>query len=172
MIKKQTRDINLAKSLGYEGERLVELFFKLKNHKVLLSDNPYDEEKDMQIDGVNSEVKTQITYRNARPYGDSDNTEPAFTVNVEANGRVYRNQKHKCMTVKRLIFVKRPDPMDPVIRIYEAPPPESRKCYVKPNKWDGRLVALFLLKDLTELGVIEDQDLIKRFWDDGYAYTN
>jgi len=166
------RDGNLARHLGHEGESLLEAFFKSKNHKVILSSDPYDSKKDMLVDDVELEQKTQVVYKNAKPFGEKGPSKPAFSVNVNDHGRVYHNQKLKCMTVARLVFVKRPDPSDPVIRIYEAPPPDSRKCYEVINIKDGRKVALFLLKDLTEIGSIEDKKLVKKFWDDYYDYRD
>jgi hypothetical protein len=166
------RDGNLARHLGHEGESLLEAFFKSKNHEVILSSDPYDSEKDMLVDGIELEQKTQILFRFSKPFGNKGPSKPAFSVNVNDHGRVYHNQKFKCMTVARLVFVKRPDPMDPVIRIYEAPPPESRKCYEVINEKDHRKVALFLLEDLTEIGSIKDKELVKKFWDDGYDYRD
>lgn len=159
-------------NLGKQGELLVGNFFKDLGCVVKLSDNPYDMKKDLIVDGIFVEVKTQTIYR-LFPLGNGVKV-PAFTVDIEtAGGKIYHNQLKKCMTVERLIFVARSTPNDkePAVIIYEAAPVESRKYYEHRNKKDGRLVAGFLISDMKEIGRITANSTVgKHSGDDVVEY--
>ena len=162
--------------IGKQGELLVGNFFKDLGCVVELSDNPYDMKKDLIVDGVFVEVKTQTIYR-LFPLENGMKV-PAFTVDIEtAYGKIYHNQLKKCMSVERLIFVARSTPNDkePAVIIYEAAPVESRKYYEHRNKKDGRLVAGFLISDMKEIGRItvnstvgnyRGRDIVEYFMDE------
>jgi hypothetical protein len=143
------------KNLGKQGELLVGNFFKDLGCVVKLSESSYDMKKDLIINGVFVEVKTQTIYRKF-PLGNGVFV-PAFTVDIEtAYGKIYHNQLKKCMSVERLIFVARSTSADkePAVIIYEAAPVEYRKYYEHRNEKDGRLVAGFLISDMTEIARI------------------
>ena len=151
--------------LGRDGELLVAAYYEQTGHIVSKSSDEYDAVKDMTIDGIETEVKTQTLYRSFTSIGNT--IQPAFTVDIAAdNGRVYSNQLNKCMNVEKLIFVKRSSSNDPFVRIYEAPKLGQRKFSVNKNKHDGRYVAGFLLKDMTEIAVIDKPHIVKHFMDE------
>ena len=141
------------KEIGKQGEYLILNYFKDKGCNAVLSSCDYDEEKDLVVDGVKVEMKTQTIYRMfPMPNG---SRAPAFTVDIEtAYGKKYRNQLNKCKNVERLIFVARPSKRDQVIRIYEAQPVEKRRYHVHRNAKDGRKVAGFMISDMTEIGTV------------------
>lgn len=164
------------KNMGKMGELIVSDFFKDLGCVVELSEDPYDMKKDLIINGMFVEVKTQTIYRNF-PLANGMKV-PAFTVDIEtAYGKIYHNQLKKCMTVERLIFVARSTLADkePAVIIYEAAPVESRKYYKHRNKKDGRLVAGFLISDMKEIGRItvnstvgnrNGRDIVEYFMDE------
>ena len=94
--------------LGLIGEKIVAHYFG-----GILSENKFDEEKDMTLpDGSYAEVKTQIRW----------NLEHSFTV----SSTVTENNIKKCVNVDRLFFVE--PGRNKVIRIYEC---TDRKYKVK-----------------------------------------
>jgi len=64
------------------------------------------------------------------------------------------------------MFIKRPSNDDPVIRIYEAPPLGKRYFELVRNRKDNRIVAGIYINTLNQLGVIEDEHLVKTFMED------
>lgn len=150
-----------ARNLGYDGEDVVCDYFSDLGHSVIKSINPYDEEKDLTIDGVITEVKTQVPYR---IFG--TRRQPAFTIPISGDYAVRRNQLNKCMNTERLIFVRRPEHQDPTIKLYEAPAWGSRFFEVVQNTKDNRIVAGFYIADMKLLTVIKDQDLVERFMEE------
>lgn len=162
--------------IGRQGELLVANFFKSCGCIVQLSENKYDMKKDILVNNVCMEIKTQTIYRNFPLEG--GRKVPAFTVDIEtAYGKIYHNQLKKCMSVERLIFVARSsrDDEEPCVIIYEAAPIGSRKYYEHRNKKDGRLVAGFLISEMTEVvritadtmvGKYSGKDIIEYFMDE------
>ena len=151
--------------IGRDGELLVMAYYEQTGHVVKKSLDEYDAVKDMTIDGMETEVKTQTLYRAFTSIGNA--IQPAFTVDIAADsGKVYSNQLNKCMNVEKLVFVRRSSFEDPFVRIYEAPKLGERKFSVNKNKHDGRYVAGFLLKDMTEIGVIDKPHIVKHFMDE------
>lgn len=156
--------------LGRDGELLVAAYYKQTGHVVKKSKDEYDAVKDMTIDGMETEIKTQTLYRNFTSIGNV--VQPAFTVDIAAdNGKVYSNQLNKCMNVEKLIFVKRSSVEDLFVRIYEAPKLGERKFSVIKNKRDGRYVAGFLLKDMIEIAAIDKPHIVKHFMDEYRSNT-
>lgn len=148
-----------AKNLGLKGEDVLLDFFA--NEQAVKSDDRYDMIKDLIVNGTDVEVKTQVPYRY---FGTSKS--PAFTIAVGDNYKISSNQLNKCMNVTRLMFIKRPSNDDPVIRIYEAPPLGKRYFELVRNRKDNRIVAGIYINTLTQLGVIEDEHLVKTFMED------
>ena len=146
--------------LGFTGEDLVAKLLMEQGRTVVKSSDRYDAEKDLTADGKYVEIKTQVPYRF---FG--TRKQPAFTVPIVCES-VRRNQLNKCMNVDLLIFVKRPDSSDPVIRIYEAPPIGHRTFEIIQNKKDHRYVAGFYISTMTELGVITDPDIVQNFMEE------
>lgn len=151
--------------IGAAGEELVSLVYTQMGCVVVMSEDKYDQEKDMTIDGKEAEVKSQTVFRN---FPCEDGTfKPAFTVDIEsACGKIYHNQLDKCKKVKKLIFVGRSSKYDPVVRIHEAPPPEERKFHISRNKHDGRLVAALLIEDMKIVKEISNEKIVSYFMDD------
>lgn len=151
--------------LGRDGELLVAAYYEQTGHAVKKSTDEYDSVKDMTIDGMETEVKTQTLYRSFTSIGNT--IQPAFTVDIAADsGKIYSNQLNKCMNVEKLVFVRRSSFNDPFVRIYEAPKLGERKFSVIKNKNDGRYVAGFLLKDMKEIAAIDKPNIVKHFMDE------
>lgn len=155
---------------GLLGEKFVSLYFEEMGCKVELSKNKYDDKKDMTIDGLSTEIKTQTVYRFC-PLG-KGRRGPAFTIDVENSfGKKYHNQLDKCKSVERLIFLGRPsknkfgDLVSPM-RLYEAPVAEKR-VFTKPfkNRIDGRVVVGVPIDQLELIDEFEDHDIVKHFMD-------
>lgn len=141
--------------IGEAGELLITSFFRGCGCVVVKSHNKYDMHKDILVNNVCMEIKTQTVYRRF-PLPDGTK-QPAFTVDIEtAYGKIYHNQLKKCMSVERLIFVARSsrDDDDPCVIIYEAQPVGKRKYYEHRNEKDGRLVAGFLISEMTVIAKI------------------
>jgi hypothetical protein len=150
--------------IGEQGELLVANFFKSCGCCVELSGNKYDMKKDILVNNVCMEIKTQTIYRKF-PLEDGREV-PAFTVNTEtAYGKIYHNQLKKCMSVERLIFVARSSRGDknPCVIIYEAAPVGQRKYYEHRNKKNGRLVAGFLISEMTEIARIDADSMVGKY---------
>lgn len=159
LSNKRKRDV------GTLGESICVQFFRMNGHKVQISGDEFDPDKDILINDQTLEVKTQTLYRNFCSYGIVN--EPAFTVTlVEPDGTVHSNQSSKCANVDRLIFVRRPSVNDPVIRIYETPPMGKRKYHIGVNKKDGRVVQGYLLRNMTEIGVVTRADLVQELMEE------
>ena len=151
--------------IGLDGERVVMAYYSQLGKKVEKSSDEYDSVKDMTIDGIKTEVKTQTLYRAFPSVGGV--TQPAFTVDIATDvGKIYSNQLNKCMNVEKLIFVRRSSSNDPYVRIYEAPKLGKRMFSIIKNKKDGRYVAGFLLKDMDEIAAIDKPNIVKHFMDD------
>lgn len=150
--------------IGRAGEALVAAYYEQTGHTVIKSTDPFDPYKDMTIDGLATEVKTQTLYRNFTSIGNI--VQPAFTVDIAADtGKIHSNQLNKCMNVARLIFVRKSSEKDRVVRIYEAPALGERNFSIIKNKYDGRYVAGFLLKDLKEIVAIDKKHIVEYFMD-------
>jgi hypothetical protein len=157
------------KEIGDAGEELISIVYRTLGCSVSLSKDKYDQEKDMLIDGIRAEVKTQTIFRffplNGRFYR-------AFTVDIETKyGKIFHNQLKKCREVEKLIFVGRSSQNDRVVRVYEAQPPESRVYYESVNAKDGRKVAGFLIDDMTLIREIKKEHVVEYFMDEWRSYA-
>jgi hypothetical protein len=151
--------------IGDMGESLALQFFEHCGCKVVPSEDKYDTTKDMVVDDKNTEIKTQTIYR-LFPCEDGTK-QPAFTVPISyEHNKVYTNQLNKCLTVDRLVFISRPGTSSKIINFYEAPDLGKRTFQLTVNKRDGRIVAGFLLSNLTMIGECTDKKIIKDLMDD------
>ena len=99
--------------LGAIGEEMVADLFRLRGHKVVLSENKYDSEKDMMIDGQTCEVKTQMPYFLRKLFS------------------VKPDQHFKCINADKLIWVEAPSKHnDYRVDIYEAPA-RGKRVFIK-----------------------------------------
>jgi len=88
MDKKQ-----LMTEMGLVGEKIISNMLSLQGHKVEISINKFDSDKDLLIDGVyKAEVKTQVPFV----------MQNAFSIKP--------NQLRKCRTVDILYFICTPPP--------------------------------------------------------------
>lgn len=149
--------------IGRAGEELVYIIYRKMGHIVVMSKDKYDTKKDMTIDSILAEIKTQTIFRQFEVNG---KFYPAFTVDIETGyGKVYHNQLNKCKAVEKLIFVARSSADMRYVDIYEAKPPAERKYYVSRNKKDNRLVAGFLISDMTLVSRIKEDTVVDFFMD-------
>lgn len=153
--------------VGVLGEQLVTKYFKSLGSQVEQSKNKYDESKDLIIDGIHTEVKTQSLYR-AFPFPDGPTN--AFTVPILSDTKIHRNQLSKCLNVPRLIFVRKASTQDPVIRLYEAPPVGKRLFSITQNTKDMRYTAGFKLGIMKELCWVTDRKMIEKLMDNWRGY--
>ena len=135
----------MIKDLGSKGEHLVKDFFLSQGCNVIMSDDPFDKEKDMLVDGKKVEVKTEVPYYK----------EWAFTINSK-----HKNQLKKCLTVDRLIFVVLPTySMKKEITILEAYEPKKR--YYFNRTFGQRYMHCFPLNDTNFLHKITNSDIVE-----------
>lgn len=147
--------------MGEFGEKLVADYFRSLRSEVLMSYDSYDDSKDMTIDGVPAEIKTQTLYRSFGEF-----KQPAFTVDIAVDDtKIYKNQLNKCVNVERLFFVRRSSLEDLRVSIYEAPKLGLRKFSISQNYKDKRYVAGFLLKDMNLVKSFVDAEIVNKFMD-------
>lgn len=151
---------SIRQEIGRKGEKLVSDFFGSKGFTVKRSEDPFDNEKDLKINGASAEVKTQTVYRNF-PYLNSYVS--AFTVPIIEDTKIAMNQLNKCMNVKYLIFVSRSSELDPYVRIYCAPSLGKRHFTIIRNKVDGRYVAGFIIDHMSHLETFTDKKIVDEF---------
>ena len=132
--------------LGHAGEKLVCSHFRNKGCEVTESPYTYDDRKDMIINGLTAEVKTQQLFH----------TEDAFSVE--------ENQLRKCENADLLIFVEAPNAKisseNNVIRIYGCDNKKKRKFYERITR-NGKKMKLIKRGGLTLLKEITDERLIE-----------
>ena len=125
--------------LGRLGEELVQDIFG-----GYLSEDKYDQDKDLIIDGKNVEVKTQNRFIKKN----------AFTVWIKNK----INQERKCLDVDRLLFVEYNAYDD--IKIWESPKLENGRVHTKD---ENKLY--FSISDLDLLTIVNDPALAKEMRD-------
>ena len=147
--------------IGRLGEILVRDYFRSLGHKVVMSEDKYDAVKDMTVDGINVEVKTEM------PYYIKD----AFTLSSKN-----KNQLPKCLAVDRLIFVVVPADESKIysprilnnyrfdrIEIREAPDKKNRKYFKDILKNQKQKRYCFPLGDTKLLTYVDDPDTVDLF---------
>ena len=149
------------REIGQLGEEVIAKWFQSKGSIVKIA-KQFDDKKDMTIDGVSTEIKTQSLYRSFPFPGKSMS---AFTVPILADNKLHTNQLSKCMNVPQLIFVQRPTLSDPVVRLYRAPEPGHRPFTIIQNSKDGRYVAGLKHTLMTEIAQVEDKNIVQKLMD-------
>jgi len=150
--------------LGDLGERIVAEYFEQTGSLVELSTNPFDGEKDMNINRVQTEVQFETIMHFFRPDPNKP-PYPAFTVPIsKKDGTVFRNQLNKRLYAGRWIIVQNPSNRwnEKFIRLWEAPPVGQRHFQIQRNKHDGRYIAGFPLSSFTKIVDIHNEALYNR----------
>jgi len=147
--------MNKQYNIGDFGERLVHHLFTKDGSTVVLSQDPYDMVKDLTIDGVSTEIKTQTPfyyYKNPA----TKRTEESFTVPITTTklGTIY-NQLSKILNVPQLIFVELPRKNTYTLRIFKAPELGKRFFTVTQNDKDNRYIAAFPIHEMALLYTID-----------------
>lgn len=153
--------IQSQKILGDIAETVVSDYFTMQGDTVEMSTDPYDQEKDMFINGVRTEVKFETLYHKFNSF--------SIPVYNTRNGRIAKNQLNKCLNVERLIVVQNPG-KDKVVTLWEATPLGKRDFNLHMNQHDGRLVALFPLETFTKIVDIRSDKLYNEITK--YSFSN
>ena len=131
--------------LGAEGEKLVKAVHEIAGYTVELSEDSWDSEKDMLIDGKTCEVKTQI---------------PIITKKSMA---VESRNYEKCTNVDILIFVEIPYSnkygVNETVNIYQALDRNATEFRTA----DGRNMMLYPISNMQLISKIEDTKICERF---------
>lgn len=143
----------MKKGLGEIGEAVVSQYFTMQGDNVEMSTNEFDQEKDMFINGVRTEVKFETFYHKYRSF-----SIPVANMNTK---KISTNQLNKCMNVERLIVVQNPG-KDKVVTLWEAAPLGKRNFSFHVNEHDKRLVALFPLETFTKIVDIHNDTLYNK----------
>ena len=165
--------MNKDEMKGKIGEILVSEYLTDKGFIVKLSENKYDEEKDMTILHKESmkeiaiEVKTMVLIKYGRRkegsagYGSNQsNFNSGYLISeYDSKGKYYHNQVNKCKSVEGLIFVYAEPDNDGVVRLYSAGKPNERQWYPWSSKKSPARGSMILLKDLTLLAEYNDKSL-------------
>ncbi len=149
------------KILGDIAETVVSDYFTMQGDTVEMSTDPYDQEKDMFINGVRTEVKFETLYHKFNSF--------SIPVYNTRNGKITRNQLNKCVNVERLIVVQNPG-KDRAVTLWEAAPLGKRDFEFIVNQHDGRLVALFPLETFTKIVDIRSDKLYNEITK--YSFSN
>ena len=156
-----SRRSEAIEEIGRLGELLVRDNFISLGHKVVMSEDKYDTVKDMTVDGVNVEVKTEM------PLYIKD----AFTISSKN-----KNQLPKCLSVDRLVFVVVPADKNIIyssrilneyhfdrIEIREAPDKKDRKYFEHILKNQKQKRYCFPLGDTKLLTYVKRPDIVDIF---------
>lgn len=136
------------RELGSYGEALVAHYFEQLGHKVKQSEDWYDDEKDMTIDGQTVEVKTLVPIYNFKSFC------------------LPSKQLRKCEEVDRLIFVKIPETEDGPVVIYESIRDEdARRRHDFKQMFNNESCAFFRLTFLKECVTIHNSEVSKHIFD-------
>ena len=129
---------------GELGERLVARYYRLLSHTIEESLDLFDRKKDMTVDGLTCEVKTQQLWHK----------EQAFTVKS--------NQVKKCTDIDILIFVETPSKYNGnKVNIYEFT--KDRRATRVMRTRDNRTMHLFYKKHANLLTTITDDGIVQQF---------
>jgi hypothetical protein len=138
----------MKRQLGSYGESLVEHYFAIKGCQVKRSEDWFDDEKDMTIDGQTVEVKT------------------LFPIIMYNSFCIPWKQVRKCEEVDRLIFVKIPYEENGPVHIYEAlRDEETGRRYDFREKFNSETCAFFRLTFLKEIDIIHSSEISKTLFD-------
>jgi hypothetical protein len=133
--------------LGAVGEGLVRRFFESQGLKVTMSEDKYDSEKDMVVDGKTVEVKTMLPIYKFK----------AFCLPVQ--------QSRKCESVDRLIFIEVPDtPQEDIVFLESMIDPEVGRRYDWRDYFNNEYCQFYRLTNLVEIGRIKDKSASTSMW--------
>lgn len=134
-------------ALGAIGEGIVRRFFESQGLKVVMSEDQYDSEKDMVVDGKTVEVKTLLPiYKYS-----------SFCLPVK--------QSKKCELVDRLIFLEVPDlPQEDVVILESIKDPEVNRRYDWRDWFNNEYCQFYRLTNLVEIGRIKDRNASSSMW--------
>jgi hypothetical protein len=129
---------------GDLGEKLVARYYRSLSYTVEESLDLFDQRKDMTVDGLTCEVKTQQLWHK----------EQAFTVKS--------NQVEKCTDIDILIFVETPSKYNGnKVNIYEFA--KDRRATRVMRTSDNRMMHLFYKKNANLLTTITDGVIVQQF---------
>ena len=154
------------RALGTLAENLVYNYFKNAGSTVEFSKSEYDSQKDLLIDGEETEVKYQTIFHFFKSHTFGNSPIKAFTVPITSghNKVVAQNQLDKCLNAKRWIIVQNPSDKlgEKTVKIWEAPVLGKRRFGLSLNSKDGRIVAGFPLSSFKLLADINDRSLYSK----------
>jgi hypothetical protein len=133
--------------LGAIGEGIVRRFFESQGCTVTMSEDKYDAEKDMVVDGQNVEVKTLLPVYKFK----------SFCLPIQ--------QSKKCESVDRLIFIEIPDmPQEEVVILESLKDEDTGRRYDFREYFNGESCQFYRLTFLKELGRIQDKNASTSMW--------
>jgi hypothetical protein len=133
--------------LGAVGEGLVRRFFQSQGKIVIMSEDKYDDEKDMIVNGKTVEVKTLL---------------PVYKYNSFC---LPCNQSKKCESVDRLIFIEVPDmPQNEVVFYESIKDSETNRRYDFREHFNGEYCQFYRLTNLVKIGIIQDRNASTTMW--------
>lgn len=133
--------------LGAIGEGIVRRFFQAQGCQVQMSEDKFDAEKDMIVDGKTVEVKTLL---------------PIYKYNSFC---LPLQQSKKCESVDRLIFIEVPDlPEDEVVLLESIKDPETNRRYDFRDWFNNERCQFYRLTNLVEIGRIQDRNASTSMW--------
>lgn len=133
--------------LGAVGEGIVRRFFQSQGAQVVMSEDKFDSEKDMVVDGKTVEVKTLLPVYKFR----------SFCLPVQ--------QSRKCESVDRLIFIEVPDlPEDDVVILESVVDTETNRRYDFREHFNKEYCQFYRLTNLVEIGRIKDRNASTSMW--------
>lgn len=136
-----------VEALGAVGEGIVRRFFQSQGLKVEMSEDKFDSEKDMLVDGKTVEVKTLLPIYKYK----------AFCLPVQ--------QSKKCESVDRLIFIEVPDlPSEEVVILESVRDPEVNRRYDWRDWFNKQYCQFYRLTNLVEIGRIRDRNASTSMW--------
>ncbi len=134
-------------ALGAVGEGIVRRFFESQGCKVTMSEDQFDDEKDMIVDGKTVEVKTLLPVYKFK----------SFCLPAQ--------QSKKCESVDRLIFIEVPDLPQNEVKILESVrDPDTGRRYDFREPFNGEWCQFYRLTFLQELGIIQDRNASTSMW--------
>lgn len=131
--------------MGEIGEKIFINFCSSNGQKVEVASDPYDSKKDLLVEGLTTEVKTQVPF-------------------ILKNAFTFRpTQLKKCLNVERLIFVSVPSNKRKYKsdgKVYEIDPTKMK--YHSYSTEDGRNMIVIPIDqpDMTELFTMTENEAI------------
>lgn len=133
-------------ALGDLGERTVLRWFNYHGIQGERTDDWFDAEKDMTVEGKTVEVKTLL---------------PIYMYNAFC---LPFKQGPKCDEVDRLIFLQIPKNGGEALELYESEKDEDGKRDYFKEYFNNEFCRFYRLTSLTKLGTIWDYDVSNELW--------